>query len=81
MLDSFGSSSPRAGAPTPSLSNAVSAALVALLMAAPMAPALADVPTDGPFRRIATFPVFSNTDADTETVAEIVTGAQDGELL
>ncbi|MEM1205516.1 MAG: esterase-like activity of phytase family protein [Acidobacteriota bacterium] len=83
MLDSFGSSSPRAGAPTPStpLSNAISAALVALLMAAPMAPALADVPTDGPFRRIATFPVFTNTDADTETVAEIVTGAQDGELL
>ena len=39
------------------------------------------VPNDGPFRRIATFPVFLNTDIDTETVAEIVTASEDGQLL
>jgi hypothetical protein len=33
------------------------------------------------FRRIATFPVFLNTDVDLETVAEIVASAKDGNLL
>lgn len=40
-----------------------------------------DVPNEGPFRRIATFPVFLNTDIDTETMAEIVTASEDGGLL
>lgn len=40
-----------------------------------------DVPNEGPFRRIATFPVFLNTNIDTETVAEIVTASEDGRLL
>lgn len=42
-------------------------------------PYLDNVP--GPFRRVASFPVFLNTDVDLETVAEIVTSAQDGKLL
>nr|MBA3968430.1 alkaline phosphatase [Nitrospirales bacterium] len=33
------------------------------------------------FRRIATFPVFLNTDVNTETVAEIVTASENGQLL
>jgi hypothetical protein len=33
------------------------------------------------FRRIATFPVFLNTDVDSETVAEIVAATRDGKLL
>mgnify|MGYP001549434079 CR=1 FL=1 len=33
------------------------------------------------FQRIATFPVFLNTDVDLETVAEIVASAKDGNLL
>ncbi|MGD9251840.1 MAG: hypothetical protein PVG19_11475, partial [Desulfobacterales bacterium] len=33
------------------------------------------------FRRIATFPVFLNTDVELETVAEIVTSTRDGKLL
>ncbi|HPF13720.1 MAG: esterase-like activity of phytase family protein [Planctomycetes bacterium] len=35
----------------------------------------------GPFERIASFPVFLNTDVDNETVAEIVTSALGGQLL
>lgn len=37
--------------------------------------------SDRYFRRIATFPIFLNTDVDTETVAEIVAAADDGNLL
>ncbi|MCA9454408.1 MAG: hypothetical protein KC584_17560, partial [Nitrospira sp.] len=33
------------------------------------------------FRRIATFPVFLNSDVNTETVAEIVTASENGQLL
>lgn len=33
------------------------------------------------FRRVATFPVFLNTDIDAETLAEIVAASEDGELL
>ena len=35
----------------------------------------------GPFRRIAHFPVFLNTDVDDETVAEIVAASEDGRTL
>ncbi len=35
----------------------------------------------GPFQRVASFPVFQNTDPDEETVAEIVAAAQNGTLL
>ncbi len=35
----------------------------------------------GPFRRVATFPVFQNTSVDVETSAEIVTSAMGGTLL
>ena len=35
----------------------------------------------GSFQRIATFPVFLNTDVDSETVAEIVATTRDGKLL
>ena len=35
----------------------------------------------GSFERIATFPVFQNSDVDLETVAEIVTASQDGNTL
>lgn len=33
------------------------------------------------FERIATFPVYINTDIDTETVAEIVDASKDGDTL
>jgi DNA-binding beta-propeller fold protein YncE len=36
---------------------------------------------DGPFRRVASFPVFLNTSEDLETVAEIVAAADEGRLL
>jgi hypothetical protein len=36
---------------------------------------------DGPVRRVASFPVFLNTSADVETVAEIVAAANGGNLL
>ncbi|MGD8650214.1 MAG: hypothetical protein PVJ77_27020, partial [Desulfobacterales bacterium] len=35
----------------------------------------------GSFQRIATFPVFLNTDVEEETVAEIVAATKDGKLL
>ena len=35
----------------------------------------------GPFQRVASFPVFQNTDVDDETVAEIVTATEDGMML
>lgn len=35
----------------------------------------------GPFERIASFPVYLNTDIDDETVAEIITASEDGSLL
>lgn len=54
------------------------AALAAL---AGVALAGGDEPQQGPFRRIATFPVFLNTDIDTESVAEIVTASEDGNTL
>ncbi len=37
--------------------------------------------SQGPFQRIASFPVFQNTDVDDETVAEIVAASEDGMLL
>ncbi len=49
---------------------------MALMLAAAM-PASAQ----GVFNRIATFPVFMNTDIDNETVAEIVAVAEQGNLL
>ena len=39
------------------------------------------VPTDAPFQRIATFPIFENSQIDTETVAEIVAATDDGMTL
>lgn len=36
---------------------------------------------DAPFRRIATFPIFENTDVNNETVAEIVAATADGNTL
>lgn len=36
---------------------------------------------DGPFERVASFPVFLNTDVDDETVAEIITASEDGMTL
>ncbi|MCG8455430.1 MAG: esterase-like activity of phytase family protein [Holophagales bacterium] len=44
-------------------------------------PAAAAIPGDGPFRRLATFPVFLNTDVDSETVSEIIAAAEDGTIL
>lgn len=55
--------------------------LISCLLLASAGTAVAQVPDDGPFRRIATFPVFENTDIDQETVAEIVTADADGNLL
>ena len=45
------------------------------------APVAMNNETDGPFRRIASFPVFQNTSVDVETVAEIVTATRDGLTL
>lgn len=61
------------------LPRAAHAALIAALAcaAAPAAPAAGD----GPFRRIATFPIFENTAESNQTAAEIVTSAFGGTLL
>ena len=53
-----------------------SAALIALLAGT----AIAGGPTTE-FRRIATIPVFENTSIDTETVCEIISATDDGNLL
>ncbi len=42
---------------------------------------LTAMPQDAPFRRVATFPVYLNTDIDDETVAEIVAATDDGNTL
>ncbi len=39
------------------------------------------IPLDGPFQRIATFPVFENSDVDNDTVAEICAVSEDGMTL
>ena len=52
--------------------------MAAALLLACTASAVAQV---GHFRRIATFPVFSNTSIDTETVSEIITATPDGMTL
>ena len=57
------------------------AALFGAALLSPLAVAGGPVPEDGPFRRIATFPVFENTSIDTETVAEIVSATPDGNTL
>jgi hypothetical protein len=56
------------------LVGGLAAAAHAATPAQPLAPAALDgaASNDGPFRRIATFPVFRNTSVGTETVAEIV---------
>lgn len=55
---------------------ASSAVFLATSTAAFAAPA-----QNGPFRRVATFPVYLNTDVDSETVAEIVAASTDGNTL
>lgn len=54
------------------------ASIATLATSLSMTPALAD---DGKFNRIATFPVYLNTDINDETVAEIVDVSSDGMTL
>ncbi|MGD8630583.1 MAG: esterase-like activity of phytase family protein [Gammaproteobacteria bacterium] len=63
----------------PSLISGVSA--VALGIAAVLSPVSASADSDPVFNRIATFPVYLNTDVDDETVAEIVDASKDGKTL
>ena len=63
----------------------VALACIGILAATtPIGPVFADGDDDhhaDRFRRIATFPVFLNTDIELETVAEIVAATKDGKLL
>lgn len=56
-------------------------ALLSAPAAAQMSSGAESVGDGGPFRRIATFPVFLNTDVESETVAEIVVAANGGRNL
>ncbi len=56
--------------------------LPALLAAGACVAAVAAQPgAQGPFRRVATFPVFANTSIETQASAEIVAASTDGNLL
>ena len=59
--------------------NAV--ALCGALSLAALEPTLATAHEERTFRRIANFPVYLNTDIETETVSEIVTATEDGMFL
>lgn len=62
--------------------KATLAIAITAALSAPLASAdISENNSDDSFRRIATFPVYLNTDINSETVAEIVTASKDGNTL
>jgi len=59
----------------------LAAAVLALLVTSPFAYADSNEHEKNSFNRIATFPVFLNSNIENETVAEIVTASQDAQTL
>lgn len=68
--------------PSPYISCSAHRLFVSGILFAATSVAASAAPTQGgEFRRLATFPVYLNTDVDLETVAEIVAASEDGNTL